>query len=183
EGAEHVPRRGPVMICPNHTSFLDILTLSAFLPKGFKYVSKREILRIPFIGWTMQLAGHIPVMREDSRSQLETVKNTIVALKDGCSILMFPEGTRSQDGRLQNFKQGPFSIATKAGATILPVSICNVPKWFPATAAMPLRVPNDVVIRIHPPISAKGMSREDLLVKTFGAIASGLPAEQKPIAA
>jgi len=182
EGAENIPEGGSVLVCPNHTSFLDILTLSAFLPKGFKYVTKREILDIPFIGWSMRMAGHIPVMRQDRRSQLETVKKSIAALKDGNSILMFPEGTRTKNGRLQAFKKGPFSIATKSEATILPVSICNLPKWFPVSAAMPLRVPNDVILRVHPPISAKGVSEEELMAKTFDAIASGLPGEQRPMA-
>ncbi|CAM9975331.1 unnamed protein product [Heterosigma akashiwo] len=121
-------------------------------------------------------------MRQDRRSQLETVKKSIAALKDGNSILMFPEGTRTKNGRLQAFKKGPFSIATKSEATILPVSICNLPKWFPVSAAMPLRVPNDVILRVHPPISAKGVSEEELMAKTFDAIASGLPGEQRPMA-
>ena len=110
-GKENLPEKGvPVLIVPNHCSYLDILTLSAFMPRPFKYISKIEILRIPFIGWAMGFAGHIALRRADRRSQLETFKDTVESLKNGNSVVAFAEGTRSADGTLQKFKRGPFKI-------------------------------------------------------------------------
>ena len=88
-----------------------ILTLTGFIPKPFKYVSKAEILKIPFVGWPMKLANHIALRTGSRRSQLETFKDTIQSLKDGNSVVTFPEGTRSRNGRLMPFKGGVFSCA------------------------------------------------------------------------
>jgi len=111
-GAELMPPRDqPVLLVPNHCSYLDILTLSAYLPRPFKYISKVEILRIPFIGWAMGFAGHIALRRADRRSQLETFKDTVASLEAGNSVAAFAEGTRSPDGRLKKFKRGPFKMA------------------------------------------------------------------------
>jgi len=96
---ENLPPRGKaVMYIPNHCSYLDILTLSGFLGRPFKYISKIEILRIPLIGWAMGFAGHVAIKRADRRSQLETYKQAVQSLKDGNSLVVFAEGTRSLDG-------------------------------------------------------------------------------------
>jgi len=179
EGLENLPPHDEgVLYLANHTSYLDILTLSAFIPRAFKYLSKSEILKIPGIGWSMQMAGHISLRREDPRSQLETVKETIMNLKDGNSVCIFPEGTRTVSGRMGNFKKGPFTIAKKSGARIVPISLCYVTKWYPNTAMFPLARPTDVVVKIHPPISTEGYSEAELMEKTFEAIEAGLPVTQ-----
>lgn len=79
-----------------------------------KYVSKKEILKIPLIGWPMKLAQHIPLQTESRRSQLETFKDTVKSLEDGNSVITFPEGGRSIDGRIMAFKRGPFKMALRA---------------------------------------------------------------------
>uniref|UniRef100_A0A7S3Y5W9 1-acyl-sn-glycerol-3-phosphate acyltransferase n=1 Tax=Heterosigma akashiwo TaxID=2829 RepID=A0A7S3Y5W9_HETAK len=183
-GAEHLPDDAEgVLYLANHTSFLDILTLSGFLPRNFKYVSKVEILKIPLIGWAMQMAAHIAVRRMDRRSQIETVKSTIQSLKDGNSVTMFPEGTRTKTGRMGDFKKGPFTIAKKAGARVVPISLCNVTKWFPSWAVMPLGRPTDVRVVIHPPIDPKDLTEAELMERAFAAIESGLPDFQRPLPA
>ena len=110
-------------------SFLDIFTLSGFTPRPLKYVSKIEILDIPLIGWAMRWAGHIAIRRGDRRSQLETFKDTVASLKAGNAVVTFAEGTRSTDGRLANFKAGPFKMAINAGVDIVPVSLVNIWRW------------------------------------------------------
>jgi len=180
EGLENLPPdEEGVLYLANHSSYLDILTLSAFIPRGFKYVSKAEILNFPIFGWSMQLAGHIPLTREDPRSQLETVKATIKALEDGNSVCMFPEGTRMLDGYLGEFKKGAFVIAKKAKAKIVPISLCRVHKWFPNTALLPLARPTDVILKIHPPIDSKDFTDAELLKKTYEAIEGGMPNTQR----
>ena len=114
---------------PPARSFLDIFTLSGFTPRPLKYVSKIEILDIPLIGWAMRWAGHIAIRRGDRRSQLETFKDTVASLKAGNAVVTFAEGTRSTDGRLANFKAGPFKMAINAGVDIVPVSLVNIWRW------------------------------------------------------
>lgn len=91
EGVENLPPRGQAaLLTPNHCSFLDIYALSGFLPRPLKYVSKIEILRIPFIGWAMQLAGHIALRRDDRKSQLATFRDSVNCLKDGNYLVRAP---------------------------------------------------------------------------------------------
>lgn len=168
-----------VMYIPNHCSYLDIFTMSGFLPRPFKYVSKIEILRIPLIGWAMQLAGHIAIRRMDKKSQLQTFKETIECLVDGNSIVTFAEGTRSRTGKLMPFKKGPIKMAIKAKKRIVPVSICNVYRWMPDTAVTPLGFPRGVEIKVHPPVDTVGRKEDDILQDVFDAVNSGLPEYQK----
>jgi len=101
EGTENLPPPGEaVMYVPNHCSFLDIFSLSGFLPRRFKYISKIEILRIPLVGWAMGFAKHIAIRRTDRASQMKTLKDAIDTLKAGNSLVTFPEGTRSKTGVL-----------------------------------------------------------------------------------
>ena len=102
-------------------------------------MSKIEILDIPLIGWAMRWAGHIAIRRGDRRSQLETFKDTVASLKAGNAVVTFAEGTRSTDGRLANFKAGPFKMAINAGVDIVPVSLVNIWRW--CASAPPRRSP------------------------------------------
>merc|ERR1719326_16851 len=100
-GLENLPKGTQnALYVPNHTSFMDILTMTAFVPRPMKYVSKAQILKIPFIGWPMRLAGHIALRTESRRSQLETFKQTVASLRAGNSVITFPEGGRSPTGVL-----------------------------------------------------------------------------------
>mmetsp|Transcript_40824 Transcript_40824/g.79932 ORF Transcript_40824/g.79932 Transcript_40824/m.79932 type:complete len:339 (-) Transcript_40824:434-1450(-) len=179
-GKENLPPKDEaVMYVPNHCSYLDIFTLSGFLPRPFKYVSKIEILRIPLIGWAMQAAGHIAIRRMDKRSQLQTFKDTVESLSNGNSIVTFAEGTRSQSGKLMPFKKGPIKMAIKAKKRIVPISICNLHKWMPDTALTPLGIPMGVTIKVHPAVETEGRDEDLILSDVFEAINSGLPSFQK----
>lgn len=83
----------------------------------------------------MRFAGHIPLQTESRRSQLDTFKRTVKSLEDGNSVITFPEGGRSSDGRMMAFKRGPFKIAMQAGRPIVPVSICGLAQWYPKGAS------------------------------------------------
>lgn len=168
-----------MLIVPNHCSYLDILTLSAFMPRPFKYISKIEILRIPFIGWAMGFAGHIALRRADRRSQLETFKDTVESLKNGNSVVAFAEGTRSADGTLQKFKRGPFKMATTAEVDVVPVALCDLHKWHPPSALMPLAVPRGVELKVLPTIPTAGKAPDDVMAECQAAVNAALPAHQQ----
>ena len=179
-GKENLPPASEaVMYIPNHCSYLDIFTLSGFVPRPFKYVSKIEVLRIPLIGWAMRLAGHIAIMRSDKRSQLQTFKDTVQALQDGNSVVTFAEGTRSKDGRLAAFKKGPVKMALKAGVRIVPVSIAGLHRWMPDTALAPLGLPRAVVVTLHPPVDPAAAGEEAAVAAVFAAVNSALPPHQQ----
>jgi len=169
------------LFVPNHASFLDILTLTGFIPMPMKYVSKEEILKIPLIGWPMALAGHIALQTASRRSQLQTFKDTVQSLEDGNSVITFPEGGRSIDGALKPFKRGPFKMAIRAGTPIVPVSICGLARWYPKGTLLPLAVPKDVRVVIHEPIDVtkSGMGEGELCEHVYSIVNSALPPYQQ----
>merc|ERR1719310_1273144 len=191
-GLENLPKNGEnCLYVPNHTSFLDILTLTGFVPRPMKYVSKASILKIPLIGWPMKLAGHIALKTDSRRSQLETFKDTVASLASGNSVITFPEGGRSQTGKLIPFKRGPFKMALQAKVPIVPVTIGGLARWYPKGTLLPVDVPKDVVITIHPVVDAvgSGLSEDELARQVYATVNSALPPyqqappDQDPVAA
>ncbi|KAG6512366.1 hypothetical protein ZIOFF_030477 [Zingiber officinale] len=131
EGMENLPLQdAPTVYVSNHQSFLDIYTLLT-IGRSFKFISKRSIFLFPIIGWAMYLIGVIPIARTDSRSQLDCLKRCMDFIKKGASVFFFPEGTRSKDGKLGTFKKGAFSVATKTGVPVLPITIMGTGKIMP----------------------------------------------------
>jgi len=121
KGREHLPP-GAGVIVANHQSQLDILI--AFLTWAeFKWVSKASIFKIPMIGWGMAVSGYIGLKRGDSASVKQMMKDCLKAMEKGSRVALFPEGTRSQDGKLQSFKPGPFVIASKGKVPVIPLVI------------------------------------------------------------
>jgi 1-acyl-sn-glycerol-3-phosphate acyltransferase len=121
-GREKIQPRGQYIIVSNHQSQLDILVaFRLFFP--FKWVSKAEVFRLPFIGWNMFLNRYIRLKRGDKESIRQMMQACERALAGGCSIYFFPEGTRSRTGRLKPFKPGAFILAQRVQVPILPVVI------------------------------------------------------------
>lgn len=183
EGIENLPPSGePVMYCPNHCSFLDIFALSGYLPRRFKYISKIEILRIPLIGWAMRFAKHIALRRTDRASQIKTLKEAVESLKVGNSLVTFPEGTRSKDGRLGDFKKGAFTMASRAGVRVVPVTIVGTHLFQPPGALVPFAIPRGIRIVIHPALDVPVAKKEgETLQAAKAAVESALPQSMKPV--
>lgn len=118
------PVEQPAVYVANHLSFLDIFSLF-HLARPFKFISKTSNFFIPIIGWSMFLTGHIMINRTDKKSQIACLKQCGVVLSEGASVLFFPEGTRSDDGRMHGFKKGAFSVAAKAKVPVVPVTLVN----------------------------------------------------------
>ena len=112
------------IITSNHQSYFDIFILLACLDINFRFIAKKSLFKIPFLGQSMKRLGYIPIDRENLRNALKSVKKSTELLKNKTSILIFPEGTRSSDGKLSSFKKGGLNMFLKQGGmTVLPVVI------------------------------------------------------------
>jgi 1-acyl-sn-glycerol-3-phosphate acyltransferase len=122
-GQENVPEGGFVY-ASNHESLVDILVLGASLPGDFKWAAKRSVMNVPFLGWHLRLAGHVPVDRNKGRDAAVAVMEAFESvLRRNKPLLVFPEGTRTADGKLKPFKNGAFQAAVNTGKPVLPVAI------------------------------------------------------------
>lgn len=121
EGLENIDKKKSYVIVINHNSMVDILALY-FLPLNFRWVSKREVFRIPYIGQLLTIHGDIAIDRSRGADSMRKVtEDGKMWIGRGASIAMFPEGTRSKSGEMGRFKQGAFALAKEAGVEILPV--------------------------------------------------------------
>lgn len=123
EGLENVPRNQACVFVANHSSYLDIPAVWGYIPVQFRIMAKRSLFYVPFMGWFLGRAGHIPVDRDNARAAVASVTRAMEKLQEGCSLVIFPEGHRSADGALQEFKPGGFKIAHKARVPVVPVTI------------------------------------------------------------
>ncbi len=119
-GRERIRPDGTYVMVANHQSLLDILVLFRLF-RHFKWVSKVENFRVPFIGWNMTLNRYVRLRRGDAASIRQMMEACERTLAEGNSIMMFPEGTRSVDGRLRPFKHGAFTLAQRMGVPLLPI--------------------------------------------------------------
>ncbi len=151
--------RGAYVVVANHQSFLDIFLLSN-IPHEMKWVAKRSLFRIPWIGWCFYLSGDIPVERGDAASAVKVMARARRYLDGGMSVMMFPEGTRSLDGKLLPFKAGAFKLAVDAGVPVLPIAVSGTAQGMPKGS--PWVRPSQLVVRILDPVPTAGMTDRDL---------------------
>jgi len=107
----------------NHLSALDIPVLYAYLPFQFRILAKKELFRYPFMGWHLQRSGQIPVVLENPRASVRSLNLAVAALRQGKSLVIFPEGGRSPDGQLHGFMGGAFYSALKAQVDVVPMAL------------------------------------------------------------
>ncbi len=122
-GLENIPRDKAVIFMPNHQGHWDYPILYRSLPRRFAFVAKKELFSVPFLGKYMLNAGNISIDRQAGRAAHETLYKVNDAIKAGESVLIFPEGTRTWDGTVGEFKRGSFHVAFETGAPIVPVAI------------------------------------------------------------
>jgi 1-acyl-sn-glycerol-3-phosphate acyltransferase len=148
-GAENQPGDEPHVIVANHQSFVDILVLFR-LRMHYKWVSKVENFRAPFIGWNMTLNQYIPIARGTMKGNLQMMRACEDALSGGNSIMMFPEGTRSPDGQMRPFKDGAFELALRTKSPILPIVIKGTAQALPKRGVLLQR--SSILLNILAPI-------------------------------
>ena len=181
EGRERIRRDEAYVMVANHLSLIDILVLFRLFTH-FKWVSKTENFRVPFIGWNMRLNRYIELRRGDRASVVQMMKACRTALAEGSSLMLFPEGTRSPTGRLRAFKSGAFEIAQQARRPILPIALQGthdaLPKrGFVLRGRHPIRV---TVLEEIPYASFESVSPEELAQRVRACIATQLEEKDEP---
>jgi len=174
-GREKVPVDGPVIYMSNHQGNFDILALFLAIPRQFSWIAKEELFAIPVFGHSMRRAGYIPLDRSDGRRALKSIEAAAAMIRNGRSVVIFPEGTRTPDGNLLPFKRGGFLLAVKAGVPIVPFTINGSAKVNPCKR---LEIyPGTITIRFAEPINTAGKSgshRDHLMEQVKAAIKAGL---------
>jgi 1-acyl-sn-glycerol-3-phosphate acyltransferase len=180
-GRERVPEGVSCIFLANHVSNLDPPVLFPALPGQASVMLKKELMRIPVLGTAMRMARFVPVERRSSREAAQaSVAAASEAIRAGLHFLIFPEGTRSKDGRLQPFKGGPFYLAMETGAPIIPVAISGTEKLMRKGSAK--IYPGIVRVEMLPPIYPIGFeTREELTRAVRSALTHALPPEMKPL--
>jgi 1-acyl-sn-glycerol-3-phosphate acyltransferase len=153
------PRR-PYVVVSNHQSMADIPLISN-LPWEMKWMGKVELFKLPIIGWMMQLSGDIAVDRKNPRSGAQALIKAQRYLEQKCSVIIFPEGTRTLDGRVRQFTDGAFHLAIRTKAPILPLVIEGSRDCIPKNSWR-FGMPSEIFLKILPPIETASLGIEDV---------------------
>ncbi len=153
-GKENLKDDESYIFASNHLSYLDIPVLFQAIPHNLHFVAKKEVKMIPFIGWYMFATGMIFVDRSNRVKAIASMERAGQLIKKGKDVLMFPEGTRSRDGKIGTFKKGAFVLASKSDIAVVPVSIKGTEKVNPFGTY--IIYPNEVRVNIGKPMKAQG---------------------------
>ena len=157
-GVENVLTNRPQIFMANHQSDFDILVVLAHIPGQFRWIAKQELFRIPIFGRAMRNAGYIEIDRQNHAKALQSIAEAARKIRNGKSVVTFPEGTRSQDGTVRPFKQGLFHLAIHAGVPIVPISIIGAHEIMPKRS---LNVkPGTIMMVIDKPVEVTGYTIE-----------------------
>jgi 1-acyl-sn-glycerol-3-phosphate acyltransferase len=183
EGREHIRPGVAYVMTSNHQSFVDILVLFRLF-RHFKWVSKVENFRVPFIGWNMWLNRYIPLVRGKRESVVRMMRMCEETLRAGSSVMIFPEGTRSVDGRMRPFKSGAFELALRTRTPILPIALDGTARALPKRGYL-LQGHHPIRVRVLAPLDPAtyvGETIESLTERVSDLIARELPTHSRPIA-
>jgi 1-acyl-sn-glycerol-3-phosphate acyltransferase len=162
-GIEKIDRKVTYIFMANHLSFLDGPMLFMLIPQPVRVILKKEVLRIPIVGWGMRHVEFVPVDRKSIRGGKKSIEKASCLMREkGYSFLIFPEGTRSRDGKLQAFRRGGFFLALESQAAIVPITIKGSFEIMPRGSFFVRRGKINVVF--HPPVSVQGYTRDNMEV-------------------
>jgi 1-acyl-sn-glycerol-3-phosphate acyltransferase len=148
------------VLLSNHQGWFDIFTLLGKLPIQFRWLAKEELFRVFILGRAMRAAGYVPIDRSDRRKALESLNVAADRVKGGTSVVIFPEGTRSPDGVLQEFKKGGFMLAIKSQQRIAPIAISGSYHVLPKRGDWKIQ-PGVIEVTVEQPISTVGLTYRD----------------------
>lgn len=158
-GKENILQGKPQVFMANHQSDFDILITLAYVPGQFRWIAKKELFAIPVFGRAMKGAGYIEIDRQNHEKALLSLDQAALRIREGKSVMTFPEGTRSRDGEIKAFKQGTFYLAIQSGVPIVPISIIGSGDIMPKGS---LKIkPGKIKLVIDKPIDVKGYTLEN----------------------
>lgn len=162
-----------VFIC-NHQSHLDIPVLIVSLHRPLSFIAKKELFRIPFFGWGMYALGHVWIDRGNARKAHASIKQAVGRLqKDNFSLVLFPEGTRSADGTIGQFRQGSFSLVQQAGAEVVPIAIRHTSQLLPKYSLLVTAGTVRLIVG-DPIVIDESMSKADISERLHAVIRSAV---------
>lgn len=180
-GLEKIPP-GVCLFVANHTSSADVPAVVGAIPRRIAVLVKESLFKWPIVGQAFTLARFIPVKREIREAAIASMDKAVEAMREGQSFLIYPEGTRSPDGRLLEFKKGAVVLAIKAGVPIVPM-LCSGAHRIMAKRSLVIR-PGEILVEFLDPIDTSKYSWEDrdtLNQFVHDTMAAGLPPDQRPI--
>jgi 1-acyl-sn-glycerol-3-phosphate acyltransferase len=174
QGLDKLDPAGTYIFMSNHVSNLDGAILFAYLPRRTSILAKKELWRMPVLGWAFTLASLVPVERQNREAAIQSIRVAGEVMRKGINMMVFPEGTRSLDGHLLPFKKGPFHLALETGFPIVPVTMVNTFAMMPKGKFAASGGTAKVVF--HRPIDPREFaSREELTQAVENAISRALP--------
>jgi 1-acyl-sn-glycerol-3-phosphate acyltransferase len=180
EGLENIPP-GVCVFAANHTSNADAPAIVGAIPRRIAILGRKSLFDIPIVGSAFRLAKFVPVDRENRDAALASVKEAVACIREGFSFLVYPEGTRSPDGRLRRFKKGSFVMAIEAGIPVVPVSCAGAHRIMKKNSLI-IRA-GKVTVRFGKPIDASAYTveqRDELAQRVHDVVAAMLPEDQQP---
>lgn len=157
-GKENIPQDSAVVFIANHQGYLDIPVLLGYSNKQMGFIAKAEILKVPILSSWMKLMQCVFLKRNSPKQSIEAMAKGVETVKQGYSLVIFPEGHRSKGGPVQKFKSGSFKLAFRSEAPIVPVTIDGTWHLFEEKGKPN---PGDIKLTFHPAISTKGLTREE----------------------
>ena len=176
KGREKLDKCTSYVFAPNHQGAFDIFLIYGFLGRNFKWMMKKSLRKIPFVGKACESAGHIFVDRTNPKGMLTTIRQAERSLTNGVSLVVFPEGSRTKDGHLGSFKRGAFQLADELQLPIVPLTIDGSFEVLPRTGGFIRR--HRMILTMHDPIYPQGQGPEDIKItmeKAYSAVQSRLP--------
>ncbi len=179
-GRENINRKTSYVFVANHQGAYDIFAIYGFLGHNFKWMMKKGLERIPLVGYACRKAGHIFVDNSSQAAVRSTMQDAESRLKDGMSVVVFPEGSRTLDGKMHTFKRGAYQLAMEFSLPVVPITIDGAYEVLPRRGAK-LPRPGHIILTIHEPIHApaEGHDLHSLMDKSYNAIHSALPERHK----
>ncbi len=177
-GLDTFDNAGTYIYMCNHVSNLDPPLVVPSIPKRSAVLVKKELFRIPLLGKAMRMASFVPVDRSNREAAIASIQRASEVLHSGVNIIVFPEGTRSSDGKLLPFKKGPFHMAMESGVPVIPMTIYGTEAMMPKKTWKITK--GTATLVFHPPMNPGDFSdREQLMAAVRDKIASALPAEMQ----
>lgn len=161
EGSENFPKDEPFCVVSNHQGDFDIPTIMSIVPDCIAFVAKKELQKIPVLGWWMTSIGVVFLDRSSNRKAVSTFNEAAKKIQEGHPMVIFPEGTRSKGGPVAPFKKGSLKLAVKANALIVPITLIDTYKMLEANKG-PIVTGTHIKVKVHPPVDIRKFTPDEL---------------------